>query len=907
MSDLHRNSRFLRFLRSICSKTACARRAIVALFVAIATVLATFMIMPSASMGASQQGESSQVQVQAEKPENKPAADKDNKAPAKDGSAAQGEDAANSKAEERKTVEHKNPQSPAKQDAPNSSSAQNGDSEKKQNPAVGDKKDVKQGAAKDAKKDESAKKSPRQKRELGDTRAATGGAELPKECKDAGITELAKCYVAEYFHTIQRKKKITIKKSIKINKPDESYTIKPVFRRVTKINNTKINNNGIPTIDEKTDASSSVKDLIKSFSLERLSTGDTELKSNVENDDFVKVDPTSGEIKIHANKWLNNGSYYVFVKVKYKGGSTLTRSKWCTNGCDSSYDKYSRFSINIQYKNPTNDVLSLKVYNHQEQDTDRAEVKDNGIAATIESDDKGNFSPITPIFIDTTSSKMPNLIYHRMICHKDGDGTKYSDYYLNSINGLTLSDSAKPADGSTGHDVPPTQKQWDHALGKRPTDNQLNESSGNLYESDDIIERSQSWITGTPKEAGTFTCKVLALKNVSASVTDKHIHATFVQVFDNKINDSSTNLKQNLFDDKVEVEKIFSAYVSEADANTRGGLEPNPYGIFGTTYDRKKVWDVKTIKIVVKSNKKQKLVVGDNDLALKVYPFKNGDGSLPTALSDKNNKISAMLGMELKPFVDATSAADSTKKITLRVLCSKGEKKNVAAGGASSGGTGSSGSSGDTSGAGSTGSGSAGSGGASTGDSSHSSSQSGSQPTQPSVSSQSSESLEYNTWSSNLAELGLSVPEDTEQNTCNSNKEGETTCASADPNKKVAARTDKEVSIKPTAVGDYQCVVYALKPEALDKFNAEVAKTGVTPSAISAAFAAANLTANKNLAKLTINIHVPEKFTLPHTGEWNWNLQLGAIAAVMVSVLAAGFVASQSDSYRKLFYERRRC
>ena len=152
------------------------------------------------------------------------------------------------------------------------------------------------------------------------------------------------------------------------------------------------------------------------------------------------------------------------------------------------------------------------------------------------------------------------------------------------------------------------------------------------------------------------------------------------------------------------------------------------------------------------------------------------------------------------------------------------------------------------------------------------------------------------------------MPEDTEQNTCNSNKEGETTCASADPNKKVAARTDKEVSIKPTAVGDYQCVVYALKPEALTKFNEEVAKTGVTPSAISAAFADSKLTANKNLAKLTINIHVRETSDLlPHTGEWNWNLQLGAIAAVMVSVLAAGFVASQSDSYRKLLYERRRC
>ena len=897
MSDLHRNSRFLRFLRSICAKTACARRVIVALFVAVATILATFMIMPSASMGASQQGEPKQAQTQDEKPENKTAETAG--APAKNGSAASGETAAKGDAGDSKTVDPKNPQPSTNPDAPNADHAQNVDSTQKQNNAVeGDKKVADKDVAKDtdkgAKKDEAANKLRRQKRELGNTRAAADSTPLPKECSDAGITELAKCYVAEYFYTIKKKNKVTNKKSITINNIGESHTITPVFRRVKKINN-----KGIPAIDDKTDASSSVKGLIESFSLERLSTESTALESNVENNDFVKVDPTSGEIKIHANKWLNNGSYYVFVKVKYKDNSTLTRSQWCTNSCSPSYNKYSRFSIQIRYKNPTNDVLSLKVYNHQEQDTDRAEV-DEKKGVTFTSGEDGRFSPITPIFIDTTSSKRPNLIYHRMVCHKDGDETKDSDYYLNSINGLTLSASAS----STGQT---TQKQWKHVPGVRPANDTLSESSGNLYESDDIIERSQSWIAGTPKETGTFICKVLALKDIKVSSSTIRVDTpTFVQVFDSKINDNKSTLKQDLFNEKVKVEKIFSAYAPQPDSTDAPPY--NPYGIFESgTYKRGKVWDVKTIKIEVKSNKKQQLVVGDNDLALKVYPFKNGDGSLPTALSDKNNKISAMLGMELKPFVDATSAADSTKKITLRVLCSKGEKKNVAAGGASSGGTGSSGSSGDTSGAGSTGSGSAGSGGASTGDSSHSSSQSGSQPTQPSVSSQSSESLEYNTWSSNLAELGLSVPEDTEQNTCNSNKEGETTCASADPNKKVAARTDKEVSIKPTAVGDYQCVVYALKPEALDKFNAEVAKTGVTPSAISAAFAAANLTANKNLAKLTINIHVPEKFTLPHTGEWNWNLQLGAIAAVMVSVLAAGFVASQSDSYRKLFYERRRC
>lgn len=859
MRNLHCGGHFLRFLRSIGAKTACARRAIVALFVVVATILATFMIMPSASMGASQQGESSQVQTQNRNAENKPAAD--NKLAAQGEAAAQDE-AVDSKAEESKTVEHKDSQTPSKQGGSNADHAQNVDSTKKQqnsdvegvNKSLNKDTAAAKDAEKSAKKDEAANKLRLQKRELGNTRAAADSTPLPKECSDAGITELAKCYVAEYFY-IRKKKRVVIKKSITINNIGESHTITPVFRRVKKIND-----KGIPTIDEETDASSSVKGLIESFSLERLSTESTALESNVENNDFVKVDPTSGEIKIHANKWLNNGSYYVFVKVKYKDNSTLTRSQWCTNSCSPSYNKYSRFSIQIRYKNPTNDVLSLKVYNHQDS-KDRAEVKDNGIAATVESDDKGNFSPITPIFIDTTSSKRPNLIYHRMVCHKDGDETKDSDYYLNSINGLTLSDSATPAGGSTSHNPPPTQKQWDHALGKRPDDNKLSESSGNLYESDDIIERSQSWITGTPKEAGTFICKVLALKGVSVSSSSvKTYHYTFDQVFDSKISDSSTHLKQNLFDTNVKVEDIFSAYVPEKQSPE--DPTPNPYGIFESgAYDRKKVWDVKTIKIVFESKKKKKLEVKDGDLKLSVYPFKSNDsgsGGASSALAD-GDTVSVMKGMELKPFIEATSEADSTKQITLKMLCSKGEKPQKTNAGAAGGAS--------------------------------------------NASKTGAAGFEYTKWV-DPSSLGFNFPDDKAQNPCKS-EEGKQSCTTSGSAKSFAATASASDTFKSTEAGDYQCVVYALKPDALGKFTDEAAKTGVTPSAISAAFK--GLAANKDWAKLAVYIHVPEKFTLPHTGEWNWNLQLGAVAAVMVSVLAAGFVISQSEACRKLLYKRRRC
>ena len=214
MRNLHCSGRFLRFLRSIGAKTACARRAIVALFVAVATILATFMIMPSASMGASQQGEPKQAQTQTEKPENKTAETAG--APAKNGSAAQGDaaakgDAEESKTEESKTVDPNNSQTPSKQGGSNADHAQNVDSTKKQqnsdvegvNKSLNKDTAAAKDAEKSAKKDEAANKLRLQKRELGNTRAAADSTPLPKECSDAGITELAKCYVAEYFYTIR--------------------------------------------------------------------------------------------------------------------------------------------------------------------------------------------------------------------------------------------------------------------------------------------------------------------------------------------------------------------------------------------------------------------------------------------------------------------------------------------------------------------------------------------------------------------------------------------------------------------------------------------------------------------------------------------------------------------------------
>ena len=836
---------------------SCTSRALLSLFVASATLLATFVIAPAYALSA---GENTGEKVSTEETVGAKAgsakSDDENKQQTKQ-SEPNSAELNNKNTGSSSNLNKDNKESKPVEKQPNAGNngvdkAKSTDSDVKKNAKDVQKKDVNSAKANANGTDRSTKKEP----------------QLPEECVKAGIDKLAKCYVAKY--EFKYKKKYV--SYVNITKPGESYTGEPKFYRVTKLSN-----NG--DLSKLTDVSyDEVKGFVKSFSLEGIVFDEKllDLKKE-ETKKFVEVNSTSGAVTIRPNNWLKKGYYDVYVKVDYKDNSALTHLESCTeqSKCKvkaKGYEEYSQFRVKIRYndpKNNKNNALSLKVYNHQESDG-RTEVDEtNGVKFTLNKD--GKFNPITPIFIDSQSPGKFNRIYHRMICHKDSD----SDYYLNSINGLTLSDSADVSGSAKSS----TQKQWKHVLGTRDTNkNPLNDSSGELYESDSdsIGERSQSWITGTPNvgSEGKYTCKVFAIKDTKLSsigVGKDFEESTVLDEFDTRV---ETN-KQSLFE-KPEQNIVEDKWTNKA--SIKQGID----------------WDYKSVTIEVKSSKPPKPEppkILDNDLTLKVYPFKNSDGSLPAELPDKNNKISAILGMSLKPFVDATSAADSKNKITLRVLCSKGEKKkdNAAGGGASTGG------------AGSAESGAVGSGSAVGGSSS--SAQSGSQSEQPSGSSQSAENLEYKTWSSNLAELGLSVPADDNQNTCNS-KEGEKTCASADKTN-VAARTDKEVSIKPAKVGDYQCVVFALKPDALTKFDG--LKGSLTPESISSALTSVKPTAfkeHKDFAAFTLNIHSVINFTLPHTGGQSWNLQLGILAALLVNLLAAGFVVSQSERGRKLILGR---
>lgn len=793
MRNLHCGGHFLRFLRSIGAKTACARRAIVALFVVVATILATFMIAPTYALSA---GGAAGVNAGANTASTEKA-DGDKTGSTKTDVEQQPQSESNSAEPNKKntgssnTLTNNKESNPAKKQQPDS----NNGVDKAKAEKFADETDAKQ-KAEGAKKKVASKKT---------ALKMNRSAKKPKEC-----STLSECYKISYYNGNDL---------VKSNNPVEvkrgsAITITPKY---------ELRRGKIPTTN-----------LLDGLWF-KLEDGEDPVPSwaNFEKDNgATKVNDTSGD------------------KAGFDGSVTLRPGKWDRGihkfkiGIYNTADaKGKKIEVSVKIARSGSGDLTLNVYNHEDSDStsQRSEIDDK-TGITFKSGEDGNYSKITPIFIDSKSKEEPGYIHHHMICHKktstNGSAeTSESDdsYTLDSVNGLNLKDK----DNGTG-----TQTQFKHVGGKKPS---TGADAYSVYEKgDDITERSQSWITDTPTSDGTFECNVFAFKDVKLN---KQWHEGMPK---QELGSSSTLVKE--FD-------------------TRAGTQAGMQSLFGgnivdsntwKTDDFKQGidWDYKTIKIVFESKKKKKLDVKDGDLKLSVYPFKNNDsgsGGASAALAD-GDTVSVMKGMELKPFIEATSKADSTKQITLKMLCSKGEKPQKTNAGAAGGAS--------------------------------------------NASKTGAAGFEYTKWV-DPSSLGFSFPDDKAQNPCTSN-EGEQSCTPDGSTTRFAARTNASATFKSTEAGDYKCVVYALKkPDALNKFN-EVT-TDVTPEKISDAFKGANLTANKDYAKLTVYINVPEKFTLPHTGGQNWNLQLGAVAAVMVSVLAAGFVISQSEACRKLLYKRRRC
>ncbi|EPI56938.1 hypothetical protein HMPREF1572_00628 [Gardnerella vaginalis JCP7275] len=779
-------------------------RALLSLFVASATLLATFVIAPTYALSA---GENAGEKVGTEKAEGAQS----------DSAKTDGENKQQTKQSESNNNTELN-----KKDTGSSDTLKNNNKESK--PVEKQKPDSNNGVDK-AKSTEAAvnknvKNAPKKDASTGTAnngadRGANEEPQLPEECrKNKRYNTLATCYSINYS-------KVKLEK----NYTKVEHILKPKIIIAGKSQkNFALPEGAWLELGHKDTVDKYAKD---GYDLAFFKDNNKSYTAKSTNG----VSNSDGYIRFFANKWLVAGTYYKFeVAIHYPGGSESKAKK-------IAIKLEEKYSPKVQPGD-----LTLSLYDFVNKQAGAA-ISDNKITIEPKSnsqgagvtDKKDTYDSINKLFIDSRSKDKLGFIYHRMICHETGSDDNAS-YTLDSVNGLSLG----------------TQTQFEHKENQNRTDE--NSENSAVYENDDYIERSQSWITGTPTKAGTFVCEVFALKPSELKIEEYISGAKFP-----KVKETSTMIKE--FDERVKTNKDMKLLFDDPKQNIVEDKWTNKADI-----QQGIDWDYKSVTIEVKSSEPPKPTIGDNDLTLKVYPF-NGS---KTALTSDNNKISAILGMSLKPFVDATSAADSANKITLRVLCSKGEKKD-----------------------------------------------SGSQPTQPSGSSQpakpsqAEEPLEYKTWSSNLAELGLSVPADDNQNTCHSNKEGEKTCESVDPNKKVAARTDMEVSIKPTDVGNYQCVVFALKPKALTTFDDAINKLAqsgsLTPDSIKSALTTAKPTAfkeNKDFAAFKLNIDSVSNFTLPHTGGQSWNLQLGILAALLVNLLAAGFVVSQSERGRKLILGR---
>lgn len=768
MFNSHIFSRFLRLVRSI-------RRSLFAFFVAIAMLLATFVIAPTSALSAGGAGEKVST---------------GETVGAQSGSAkTEGENK-----QQTKQSEYNNTES-------DKNNKESNPVENRQNADVSADK-AKSDSAVNKKVKDVPKESASTETSSEMDRGARKTTDLPKEC---GNKPFKKCYVVSYYND---KSVVDNNNPVPIQRGN-AITIKPKFELKSKKQPASMPN-GVW------------------FELEKYGKAPVPSWANFEKEEkgkTIKVKDTSkdkksfdGSITLRPNGKWDYGSYKFKVFAYYKNKSEKI---------------YATISVKVDVSDVPNDGdLTLSLYDFVNK-TDKTPVSDNKITIKPKTNSQGSsgdttgstdntdvYDSINNLFIDSKSTKKLGFIYHRMIC-KTGSGDNAS-YTVDSVNGLSLKDKKDNPSADM-------QTQFEHKEGENRPSTGAADSA--LYEDDKYTEESQSWISGTPTSAGTFECRVFAFKdaNLIDKASGKHPSNLVYQFKKNAKTDAG---KKSLFEGNI------------VDSNT-WKTDDIKQGID---------WDYKSVTIEVKSSKPPKPTIGDNDLTLKVYPFKDST----TALTSKNNKISAMLGMELKPFVDATSAADSANKITLRVLCSKGKKKD-----------------------------------------SGSRSEQPSEPSQPSQtagSPQAEEPLEYKTWSSNLAELGLSVPEDTKQTRCNKANDGDKECTA----KNVASQASMEVTLKPTAVGNYQCVVYALKPKA---FNAQSGKQ--TPADIDKALADdKSLKENKDFAAFTLNIDSVSNFTLPHTGGQSWNLQLGILAALLVNLLAAGFVVSQSERGRKLILGR---
>ena len=256
--------------------------------------------------------------------------------------------------------------------------------------------------------------------------------------------------------------------------------------------------------------------------------------------------------------------------------------------------------------------------------------------------------------------------------------------------------------------------------------------------------------------------------------------------------------------------------------------------------------------------------INDDDLKLRVTTEKASAGGVAGSEGndygdvDPDQGITMMRGMRfLNPYIDAWSIRDVDKKISLKVLCTKLNKDGEVDSNA--------------------------------------------------------------TWSSSVN--GLRAPEDSKIKqwghikTVAELKDCEKNSASCDANRTLfrrdveadgwdafnpfyaVERTDSIIDGAPEETGDYQCVVYALKPDALAKYKDNVAAAGGESNAKNGDSLLSDkdgLTEGKDYTLTAFPIHVVEPFKLPKTGFAGWNMLLGGFATVSTCLMVLAFALDQT-------------
>lgn len=562
--------------------------------------------------------------------------------------------------------------------------------------------------------------------------------------------------------------------------------------------------------------------------------------------DWVSID-NNARITIHAtSKWIYpTTNYRANIEIKYPDGSI-----------GKDYFEFKHDDLGIR-----NHDLNINVYNNQNID----ENKRNYGSVTLKKKNDGSYNSLN-MLIDSTSKRGPGTIKHRMLCHKDSDTNyDFNSYSLDGIAGLKL----KPLDSKTSSgDNSLNQLEWKINPGKNRASGNKN-SGEELYEDDDYTERSQSLFTGTPNanSDGNYTCRIFAIKKTVRKYQPDFDHLIFTEY-------SKPRMSKRLIESR---EKLRQRTVKNLFKNTNGTFLSKPisvlfddYGLSGLHVDmlpgdpeyvrffragyiqsifsllgcgfQTIDWDYKTLKIHIGKDNPPSDNTGD--LSLKVYSSKRQNNpsseASSQALIDSNSGINVMNGIKFSTFINATSVNDNSK-ITLKTLCAKGEYA-----------------------------------GKTSSDSDNDASEN--------IFEQSGKGLIYQHWKDDFLDVSS-------QKSCTSNKSGLKTCDDG----KFGAQTTADAEGKPLQMSEHKCVVYAFKPKALEEFSKIT--TNITPDKVDYALATANFVEAKDYAKFTFPIHI--RFSLPNTGERNWNLQLGAIAAVMVSVLAAAFILNHLNWQRE--------